>query len=223
MASATGNRSGRPRVDRRTRAARAEGRDGREELLAAATKVFARRGFQQASVDEIAAEAGFSKGAVYWHFANKDELFFALLEERIDQPMREMIALLRSAPAEHDMAPEANRSFAEMLGGEREMMLLEQEYWSRAVRDPKLAKRYLERQRQIRAELGRALKVRAENLGAPTLERSDEELATVFLAVIGGLARDSLVDPDSVPEYLLGDAFATIYAGMVARAQPKEG
>ena len=55
------------RLDRRTRPARAQARDGREALLEAAARVFARRGFRDASVDDIAREAGFSKGAVYWH------------------------------------------------------------------------------------------------------------------------------------------------------------
>src|SRR5436190_15737735 len=54
------------RLDRRTRAARAQRQEAREELLAAALRVFAKRGYQQAGVDEIAAEAGYSKGALYW-------------------------------------------------------------------------------------------------------------------------------------------------------------
>src|SRR5438445_8836302 len=86
------------RVDRRTRAARAQGREARDELLTAALRVFARRGYGQAGVNEIAAEAGYSKGALYWHFASKEEVLLALLEERINAPMREMVALLESAP-----------------------------------------------------------------------------------------------------------------------------
>jgi AcrR family transcriptional regulator len=54
----------RDRVDGRTRAARAQDREAREELLSAALRVFARRGYREAGVDEIAAEAGYSKGAL---------------------------------------------------------------------------------------------------------------------------------------------------------------
>jgi TetR/AcrR family acrAB operon transcriptional repressor len=72
-------------------------------LLAAALRLFARRGYREASVDEIAAEAGYSKGALYWHFSGKAELLMALLEERIDAPMREMVALLKSAPPERQV------------------------------------------------------------------------------------------------------------------------
>src|SRR4051812_15961897 len=84
------------RLDRRTRAARAEGREGRDELLTAALRVFARRGYREAGVDEIAAEAGYSKGALYWHFPGKEELLTALLEERVDAPMHDRFALLAS-------------------------------------------------------------------------------------------------------------------------------
>src|SRR4051795_13630790 len=89
-----GRRRGDPetRGDQRTRAARAEGREARDELLTAALRVFARRGYRDAGVDEIAAEAGYSKGALYWHFDGKEELLTALLEERIEEPMRERFA-----------------------------------------------------------------------------------------------------------------------------------
>src|SRR4051812_16776203 len=92
-----------PSVDGRTRAARAQGRAARDELLAAALKVFAQRGYEQASVDEVAAAAGYSKGALYHHFAGKEELLLAVLDERIDAPMRAMVALLESAPPDRDM------------------------------------------------------------------------------------------------------------------------
>src|SRR6478736_3610296 len=48
----------------------------RSHLLEAAGAVFARRGFAHASVDQVAAEAGYTKGAFYANFASKEELFF---------------------------------------------------------------------------------------------------------------------------------------------------
>src|SRR5680860_10222 len=144
------------RLDRRTRAARAQGREGRDELLSAALRVFARRGYRQAGVDEIAAAAGYSKGALYWHFSGKEDLLLALIEERIDAPMREMVALLESAPPERDMSVEANRTFARQLSRQRDAVLLEHEYWSLAIRDPELRARYAERQTELRGALAGA-------------------------------------------------------------------
>src|SRR6266702_468168 len=145
------------RLDQRTRAARADDREARDELLAAALRVFARRGYRQAGVDEIAAEAGYSKGALYWHFSGKAELLMALLEERIDAPMRDRVALLASAPPERDMSVEATREFARQLEEQREAMLLEREYWALAIRDPELRTRYAERQTELRNSLAAAM------------------------------------------------------------------
>jgi len=211
-----------PRVDRRTRSARAEGRDGREALLEAAVEVLALRGYRDSSVDEIAQRAGYSKGGLYWHFASKDDLFLALLEERIDRPTREMIELLESAPPEQDMVPEANQRFMEVLRGQRELLLLEHEYWSQAVRDRKVRARYTRRQAKLRAALAKALAVRVRHLGAPPLDADPEEMATAFMGLTAGLAQQKLVDPDTVPDHLLGDIFALVYAGHVARAQARQ-
>src|SRR3954447_14766290 len=126
------------RVDQRTRAARAQRGEAREALLAAALRVFASRGYGQAGVDEIAAAAGYSKGALYWHFSGKEDLLLALLEERVDAPMREMVAQLEAAPAEQDMSVEASREFGLRLAEHRDAMLLEREYWTLAIRDPEL-------------------------------------------------------------------------------------
>src|SRR4051795_7614527 len=103
------------RLDRRTRAARSEDRDARDALLTAALRVFAHRGYRDAGVDEIATEAGYSKGALYHHFSVKDELLVTLLDARIDRRMRDRFALLASGPPEQDMSIEASREFASQL------------------------------------------------------------------------------------------------------------
>jgi AcrR family transcriptional regulator len=207
------------RLDRRTRAARADGRKARDELLTAALRVFARRGYREAGVDEIAAEAGYSKGALYWHFSGKEELLLTLLDERIDAPMRERFALLASAPPERDMSVEATRAFAQQLGGEREALLLEREYWSLAIRDAELRARYAERQTELRRELAAAMAARARHLGTPGLTMPAEEVARIVMSIFGGLAVDELIEPGSVRPELLGEALAVVYAGLVARAQ----
>jgi AcrR family transcriptional regulator len=209
----------RKRVDRRSRGARAAPHDARRELLAAAAEVFSARGFHHASIDEVAERAGYSKGAVYWHFAGKDDLFLALIEERVDRPIREMIELLESAPADRDMAPEASRRFAEVLTAQHDWLLLDNEYWLRAMRDPELRRRYAERQRDLRAALGDALARRAETLGAGPLTVEPERIATAFIALSAGLAQQALVDPRAVPDDLLGETFLLIYKGLTARPE----
>jgi AcrR family transcriptional regulator len=214
--AATRNR--RRRLDRRTRIARAEGRDGRVALLDAAMEVFARRGYRDASVDEIAERAGYSKGAIYFHFSGKDDLFFALLEERVDRPMREAIKLLESAPPQEDMAAEASRRFVELVHGQRELILLDHEYRSQALRDSRLRARYVRREAKLRSALAKGLQARLKHLGAPPAA-APEQIATALLSLVFGLAQEWLIEPDAVPDELLGNMFALVYAGHVARAQ----
>lgn len=207
------------RVDGRRRVARAERRDARQELLSAAADVFAERGFHDASIDEIAERGGYSKGAVYWHFASKEDLFLALVEERVDRPTREIIELLQSAPAELDMAPEASRRFETLLAGQRDWLLLDNEYWSQAVRDPDLRQSYAKRRRELRAALGSALAARAGTLGAPQIGVDPERVATAIMALSIGLAQQALVDPRAVPADLLGETIVLIYRGLRARIE----
>ena len=206
------------RVDKRTRAAREQGRGGRDELLAAALRVFASRGYQQAGVDEIAAAAGYSKGALYWHFSGKEDLLLALLEERIDAPTRELVALLESAPPDQDMAAEGSREFARRLSSQRDAALLEREYWTLAIRDPELRALYAERQTQLRGALARAIEARARHLGTPPLPIPAEDVARIVMSIIGGLIVDDLIEPGSVRPELVGETLALVYAGLLARA-----
>src|SRR3954466_15709440 len=72
----------------------------RNALLEAARHVFAQRGFAGASLEEIAETAGFTRGAIYKNFENKEELFFAVIQRRIDAQLsrfREVLAEDRSA------------------------------------------------------------------------------------------------------------------------------
>ena len=55
----------------------------REKIFEAAAKAFARRGYAGAAVDEIAEEAGFSRGAFYFNFTSKDDLFLQLIERQL--------------------------------------------------------------------------------------------------------------------------------------------
>src|SRR5580658_1804726 len=75
----------------------------REYLLRAAAEVFAERGFHGASLDQVAAVAGFTKGAVYSNFKNKEDLFLALLESIQQREMDALHATLEGS----DVLPEA--------------------------------------------------------------------------------------------------------------------
>ena len=65
---------------RRRRAVSAEDKSQRrDEIMAAAKEVFARKGFHDTTIADIAKQAGLAYGSIYWYFDSKDELFHALM------------------------------------------------------------------------------------------------------------------------------------------------
>src|SRR4249920_3279690 len=73
-------------------------------LLAAARRVFLARGYHGATLDQIADDAGFSKGVVYSQFRSKADLFLALLEDRIRERAQENIDLVVDLAGERGLA-----------------------------------------------------------------------------------------------------------------------
>lgn len=66
----------------------------RDKILRAATSVFAEKGFEAASMDDIVQASGVSKGGIYWHFKSKDEMIAAVFRELFEQEIEQMAALV---------------------------------------------------------------------------------------------------------------------------------
>ncbi|MEF2969306.1 TetR family transcriptional regulator [Paenibacillus sp. M1] len=62
--------------------------DTKSQVLEAAAHVFSTYGYVNSSLDKVAEYAGFSKGAVYWHFSSKQELFLSILEQNFERQLR---------------------------------------------------------------------------------------------------------------------------------------
>ncbi|MGK4004069.1 TetR family transcriptional regulator [Sorangium sp. So ce1036] len=71
----------------------------REQILDAALLVFSRKGYAAATLQDVAAEAGLTRGAVYWHFKGKAELYTALLGERLARANAVFSEALSSTPS----------------------------------------------------------------------------------------------------------------------------
>ena len=140
--------------------ASADGEDSRTRLLDAAASIFAAKGYRSATVEEVVSAAGLSKGTFYWNFKSKEDLFQTLLEERIDRPARALMEITRTAPADRPTAPDVSAGLAELIAGQRETLLLLQEYWAAATRDARLARRYRVRQAALREALAETLEER---------------------------------------------------------------
>jgi AcrR family transcriptional regulator len=190
----------------------------RERLLDAAVQVFARDGYSGTSIDRIAAEAGLSKGAVYWNFVSKEELFFALLDERIDRRIRALFDMTAAAPVGQAMEARVSVGLSAVLEQERELVVLFHEYSAMAVRDPRLRERYVERNVMLRNGLARVFEARVEALEwSPAV--GAQELATAVIALADGLSIEQLTEPEVVTEELLGEILSLILDGLAARAK----
>ena len=191
----------------RKRLSRQESRlQTRERLLEAAAEVFSRRGFYDASVEEVAEEAGFSKGAVYSNFASKEELFLTLLDRHLAAELQKVAAQLTPKESQGEAGRvDPGRSFAAQLEENRTWNLLSTEFFLYALRHPSAQQQLAERYRVARQELTNRLreKYRAEG-GIPAFPI--EYLAWALLALGSGLALQAYLEPGVLPS----DLYATI-------------
>lgn len=100
----TTDRPARPRPVRRAVSV-AEKDERRHEILAAAKKVFARKGYHATTIAEIAKTAKLSYGSIYWYFDSKDALFHELMESEGEALRRHVTEALTTTPAKG--APDA--------------------------------------------------------------------------------------------------------------------
>src|SRR2546429_9164461 len=87
-------------------------------LMNSAAKLFALRGLQQASIDEVAEDAGFTKGAFYANFKSKEELFLAMLDERFAERLEEIDRVLATEAEPEAQAPQAGTDFSRYVSAD---------------------------------------------------------------------------------------------------------
>ena len=192
----------------------------RERLLDAAAAVFAERGFETATLDAVAAAAGYTKGAVYSNFASKTELFIALIERRIDVQSaeharrfegRDLASVARELEAEPSQESES----------ERQWLLLAMEFWLHAMRDERA--RVLMAEQYERARLASAEMIARFYHGGQEQPFTPREMAIVIEAIGAGLAVQAAVDPQAVDMNLQGRAMARLFDLPAPAAPTPEG
>jgi AcrR family transcriptional regulator len=170
----------------------------RDVVLDAARRVFVSRGYAGATVDAIAGEAGFSTGVVYSQFGSKADLFFALLERRIDERAAQneriaaqttgeagLLELLRVAGRDTD----ADQGWARLLV----------EFRMLAAREPDLNARYAALHHQTRDRLAAVLRRLLDGVSlrdAPPYET----LAELILAIGVGITLERAADPHALSD-----------------------
>jgi AcrR family transcriptional regulator len=184
---------------RLTRAGQAE--RNRALLLTAARRVFLKRGYHGASVEQIADEAGFSTGVVYSQFGGKADLFFALLDARIAERAADNTRAAEGLAGDEGIARLLENA-AVIDRAEPEWGLLVVEFRIHAVRDPELARRYAVAHQRTLAGAERLVAGLYQRAGKqPPLPPAD--LARLLVAIDTGARLEEAAAPGSSPMTLL--------------------
>jgi AcrR family transcriptional regulator len=161
----------------------------KDALVEAAAEVFAQRGFHGASLDDIADAAGFTKGAVYSNFGNKEDLFFAVLQRHNDRVLEaygaELAKVTDRATVESSVLAEVWQS---VEVNDRQALLLLLELRLYALRNPDVADRLAEFERKTEEAIGEFVAEQTAAAGSK-LKVDPIELGVILYAANQGLAQ----------------------------------
>jgi AcrR family transcriptional regulator len=176
----------------------------RSRIMDAALHTWARKGVEGASLDEVAAAAGFTKGAVYSRFKNKNDLFFALLEERVLDRIKTLLAMdvpVRGTVAEQIEA--LGDALYDALTTDSDWQILFLEFWGRAVREPEAHRRYTAVRTVVHRHIADFIREETARRGARCLLPVDQVVVSV-LALANGLFIEQAPWEAAVPRELMG-------------------
>ena len=169
-----------------------------DKLFEAAARVFEEQGIGGASIEAIAAAAGFSRGAFYSNFKSKDELIIAMLEDHVEQSIRRNLDLL----ARH-------KNLADFIDALKTMDRTRQDPLGRSPLLHMEMILYVARAEQRRPELAKRLRARRKliaDIVETTLKNSGKNGAlnpawtgSIVLALEDGFRLHRLIDPETTP------------------------
>jgi AcrR family transcriptional regulator len=181
----------------------------RTRLVQSAADVFARRGFQAATIEEIAEHAGYSHGAVYSNFAGKEQLFLEVFEDYMAKRVQEVAAATEIEGSFAERARAAADQWMRRFSEDRSTFLLHLEFMIHAARNPHLSKQLGQRMAALRLDIERRLHDREAETGAP-LPLPAADIALIMRALGIGLAVEALNQPEEINTRLYGDFVALV-------------
>ncbi len=191
----------------------------RIKLLKAASRVFARCGYHEAKLEEIAAEAGYTTGAVYSNFASKEELFIALGDHELNSRLADYRAVIDSLGTPDRVAQVAGERFGSFINDDPDWPLLFFEFWAYGARNKKLRAEFV-RQRDAYVKPIADAVADQSKAAAVKLPLPPGRVAVGISALINGLAFERVLDPESVPDELFGLILSSLIVGLLAHQLP---
>ena len=169
----------------------------REEILAAADRLFVEQGFHATSVDQIAQAAGYTKGAVYSNFDAKQDLFFAIYEARMERALAEIERRKQQMGDARAVILAATSDTGTRRGRDDRWLATFFEFWAHVVRRPALRARFAEIHARMQESFAEGLEQMAAERDAE-LRVAARPAAAAMLAMGFGLALERLVQPEVV-------------------------
>lgn len=194
----------------------------RRKLLRSAEYAFARHGFEATRIEDVAASAGYSRGAFYANFKSKEDLFMALLEDVVRRRIADVQGRLSEAQTPSDKA-DVLRDYYAHFAIQRTWSLIFLEFKLFAVRYPRVRARLQERLQNLRATANHMLREISEALGHRTPVSSTAAVAAMG-ALSNALLLEQLVDPDAISPaelHTLLSAFFDLITGEDRRFAPR--
>jgi AcrR family transcriptional regulator len=181
------------------RLSRAERREQtRQELLSAAEACFVSRGFHASSVEEVAERAGYTKGAVYSNFASKEDLFFAVYEQRVERVLTEVVPGLLQGSAEGAFDWLATGAI-ERRDRDDGWLAVFFEFWAHVLRHPELRDRFAAIHARFLEPMAEGLRQLAEDRGlALPGDVTASQVVLAWNAMELGLGLERLTQPHAV-------------------------
>jgi AcrR family transcriptional regulator len=175
-----------------------------------------------ATLDEVAAEAGFTKGAVYGHFGSKENLLVALMEEHIAAQVAEQVSLFDRGRVTWERPLAGSARWMEDLERDPDPFRLFVELWTYAQRDERLRARLARGMAAMRDTFVRFGAASAADAGLEPPPGVPEQVANAMLALSIGLPMLRLIDPEAVPPSLLGAMVSLIVRGIESSPEARE-
>jgi AcrR family transcriptional regulator len=205
----------------RTRVARTvQTEDTRRRLLEAARRVFLRRGFHGASLDLVAQEAGFTKGAVYSRFRSKADLFLGVLEQRIERRIGEMQAVAATERGPLAVGIALSRQWDEKLREDERWSLLLIEFRLYAARVPAVNRRYAALHARLRGAIASVIARESDETGE-RLALPPDDVARACLALGTGAVLERCADAADFPAHLMEVTNRALIRGLRAPEAPR--
>ncbi|MEV4232710.1 helix-turn-helix domain-containing protein [Streptomyces bobili] len=167
----------------------------RANLLDAAFRVFAAKGFGRVSIEEVCEAAGYSRGAFYSNFASLDELFFALYRQRADLIARQVADALAGDGPGLDVPASVDR-VTEVLLLDHDWLLVKTDFLVHAARDPAVARSLLEHRATLRGAIADRLGRDRAHTALPAVLGDAEAAAHAVVAAYDGVTTQLLLDKD---------------------------